>query len=328
MSDPSIPPELREVILAAGPASWNATAPMSAEEHGAEFARMVRDTQALHGLDDSPRAVHWLSVKDGLSLAFVGSSPHSPHLTRALSGAWNRLHADCTQEAGPAPASEQVIAAAAALYDNRLGWSDGRNPYAPRELWDDLGRALGRDPAGFCGDEPAALPAVPFGVLAVLIGERKLYYHPKRGSVYQEEQRGPAYASFHEGENVFGLTSTDSRAYLVTDAVERWEEAVFYRDIRTDERYVRPAREFDQPGRYLPISASSGLMPPMIDAPGTLAAGLLELKDRMAEQLAFLAKAETDCIGSNDYDTAARYSARASVLSPYLTKITALLARS
>lgn len=28
------------------------------------------------------------------------------------------------------------------LFDNRLGWSDGRQPYAPRELWADLGSKL------------------------------------------------------------------------------------------------------------------------------------------------------------------------------------------
>lgn len=59
----------------------------------------------------------------------------------------------------PLPAEAQIVQAAAQLYDNRLGWSDGRNPYAPPELWDDLGRALGRDPAGFCAASPA--PAAP-----------------------------------------------------------------------------------------------------------------------------------------------------------------------
>jgi hypothetical protein len=39
------------------------------------------------------------------------------------------------QGASPAPAAR-------ALFDNRLGWGDGRNPYAPRELWADLGAAL------------------------------------------------------------------------------------------------------------------------------------------------------------------------------------------
>ncbi len=28
------------------------------------------------------------------------------------------------------------------LFDNRLGWSDGRQPYAPRELWANLGSKL------------------------------------------------------------------------------------------------------------------------------------------------------------------------------------------
>ena len=28
------------------------------------------------------------------------------------------------------------------LYDNRLGWSEGRNPYAPPEFWDKLGAAI------------------------------------------------------------------------------------------------------------------------------------------------------------------------------------------
>ncbi len=35
-----------------------------------------------------------------------------------------------------------VIQAARYLFDNRLGWSDGRAPYAPREFWADLGAAL------------------------------------------------------------------------------------------------------------------------------------------------------------------------------------------
>ncbi|KKM62901.1 hypothetical protein LCGC14_1517000 [marine sediment metagenome] len=28
------------------------------------------------------------------------------------------------------------------LFDNRLGWSDGRNPYAPKEFWKQLGQVL------------------------------------------------------------------------------------------------------------------------------------------------------------------------------------------
>lgn len=41
--------------------------------------------------------------------------------------------------------------AAAELFDNRLGWSEGRQPYAPRELWARLGAALYGD------DDPRVL---------------------------------------------------------------------------------------------------------------------------------------------------------------------------
>jgi len=36
----------------------------------------------------------------------------------------------------------EVYKAAKDLYDNRLGWSDGRNPYAPKEFWARLAEAL------------------------------------------------------------------------------------------------------------------------------------------------------------------------------------------
>jgi len=40
----------------------------------------------------------------------------------------------------------KIYEAAKDLFDNRLGWSDKRNPYAPRELWSKLAEALyGKD---------------------------------------------------------------------------------------------------------------------------------------------------------------------------------------
>ena len=40
----------------------------------------------------------------------------------------------------------QIVKAAQDLFDNRLGWSDNRNPYATRELWRNLSKALyGKD---------------------------------------------------------------------------------------------------------------------------------------------------------------------------------------
>jgi len=42
--------------------------------------------------------------------------------------------------------SEKIEAAAQDLCDNRLGWSDGRNPYAHPEFWEALGDALALPP--------------------------------------------------------------------------------------------------------------------------------------------------------------------------------------
>lgn len=83
-------PMLRAVIQA-GPATWQVTGDMTAEQHGEAFAQSVRNTAGRYRLGDEPRAVHWLSVGDDASLAFVGTSPNSPHLARALGGAWNDL---------------------------------------------------------------------------------------------------------------------------------------------------------------------------------------------------------------------------------------------
>ena len=37
---------------------------------------------------------------------------------------------------------ERLVMAAKTIFDNRLGWSDGRQPYALRELWVELGAAI------------------------------------------------------------------------------------------------------------------------------------------------------------------------------------------
>ncbi len=36
----------------------------------------------------------------------------------------------------------RIAEAAKYLFDNRLGWSENRNPYAPRKFWADLSAAL------------------------------------------------------------------------------------------------------------------------------------------------------------------------------------------
>ena len=37
---------------------------------------------------------------------------------------------------------DDIVKAAQSMFDNRLGWSEGRPPYAPRDFWADLGAAL------------------------------------------------------------------------------------------------------------------------------------------------------------------------------------------
>lgn len=59
-------------------------------------------------------------------------------LTEAL--AYNRGERETLPE--PSEAQDAIIAAARDLYDNRLGWGDNRNPYAPPHFWDRLGAAL------------------------------------------------------------------------------------------------------------------------------------------------------------------------------------------
>ena len=50
---------------------------------------------------------------------------------------------------------KRVTECAQDLFDNRLGWSEGRNPYAPKEIWLKLEKAL------FPSDTPDPQPSVP-----------------------------------------------------------------------------------------------------------------------------------------------------------------------
>lgn len=86
---------------------------------------------------------------DGLGL-IAGQSDFATHGDLLLLEAAPTLARDHAALLGAYAEALAIAEAARNLYANRLGWSDGRNPYAPRELWDELGRALGADPAGFC----------------------------------------------------------------------------------------------------------------------------------------------------------------------------------
>ncbi len=54
------------------------------------------------------------------------------------------IQMEVTKAVGVAGEAKALRAAAKNLYDNRLGWSDGRNPYAPPVFWDALRQELER----------------------------------------------------------------------------------------------------------------------------------------------------------------------------------------
>lgn len=89
------------------------------------------------------------AMTNGKLVHGTGSDGHSQTVTSAesygpaLVADYLTLTAEITQ-------MERIVNAATYLYDNRLGWGDGRSPYAHPSFWDELGRALGRDPANFC----------------------------------------------------------------------------------------------------------------------------------------------------------------------------------
>lgn len=89
-----IPLDLARVIVGIGDAQWCRTDPLTAQEHGRLMAENVLLTAQRYELPDE-REMHWVSVPGDLALAITGTSPRSPHVARALAGAWNllRIHA-------------------------------------------------------------------------------------------------------------------------------------------------------------------------------------------------------------------------------------------
>ncbi len=75
----------------------------------------------------------------------TGSDEHAAAVTRA-EGYGPALVADYLTLQGDITRLERIVNAAVYLYDNRHG---GPTPHASGVYWDELGRALGRDPAQF-----------------------------------------------------------------------------------------------------------------------------------------------------------------------------------
>lgn len=128
---------------------------------------MSDPTPARPVLADLPSQLHCsydavLALQRGMTNTKLrygtGSDEHAAAVAEAESYG-PALVADHLTLHGDINSLERIVNAAVYLYDNRLGWSDGRNPYAPPHFWDTLGRALGRDPAGFCDATPPTEPA-------------------------------------------------------------------------------------------------------------------------------------------------------------------------
>ncbi len=85
-------------------------------------------------------------------------------------------------------------------------------------------------------------------------GSHDLYFHRKGGGVYRKLIQRPANAPIYPDEQVFLFPEgSESRQATVKDFIRAGEDAVFYQDIKTHVIFVRPARMFEDPSRFLPI---------------------------------------------------------------------------
>lgn len=115
--------------------------------------------EPFKGIVYAVRPEDWIDISAELDEVYDllrGASAPTPERSIGKIAAWlpccsgpiteggSRLHYEaCRGVASPQPAPEtKVELAARYLFDNRLGWSDGRAPYAPRDFWADLGAAL------------------------------------------------------------------------------------------------------------------------------------------------------------------------------------------
>ena len=94
-----IPAEIVECVLRIGLVEWGATAPHDADGHSAHVRSSVIETAAHFGQTE-PQPMNGLYVEGTETvLCHTGTSPNSPTTARALTAAWNALHAACFAEA-------------------------------------------------------------------------------------------------------------------------------------------------------------------------------------------------------------------------------------
>lgn len=95
-----------------------------------------------------------------------------------------------------------------------------------------------------------------------------LYRH-KKGGVYRVRTRRPAHAPLYKGEHlIVDLGGEDIVALVTDDITGVAEEFVVYTNVAEPEKhYTRPARMFDEPERFMPLTDDQQPAD-FVDAPG------------------------------------------------------------
>ena len=87
----AFPLDLAEIVASLGPAEWGTTEAFDADGHAAHIKNSVEET-ARNFQQEGPQMMHGLYLEGTCTVVcHTGTSPNSPQIARALTGAWNRL---------------------------------------------------------------------------------------------------------------------------------------------------------------------------------------------------------------------------------------------
>lgn len=88
----TIPQDIAQMVATTGRAEWADTEAQDAQGHGAAMTNSVQLTAANFGQTE-PQPMQLLVIEGtDTVLGYMGTSPNSPVIARAMTGAWNWLH--------------------------------------------------------------------------------------------------------------------------------------------------------------------------------------------------------------------------------------------
>lgn len=88
----TIPLDIAQMVVATGRAQWADTEAQDAQGHGAAMTNSVQLTAETFGQTE-PQPMQLLVIEGtDTVLGYMGTSPNSPVIARAMTGAWNWLH--------------------------------------------------------------------------------------------------------------------------------------------------------------------------------------------------------------------------------------------